>query len=465
MNKMKLAFLLSISVVLGLVVVACGSTSTPEPVTVVETVVVEVEVTSVPDEAAPAEPAEPTEPAEQEAEQEPVELTFVNWIGAEEATADDMEAMLAAFEEKYPYIKVNSVTLPWGEMGNQLLVMALGGDAPDVSMVHTLWVGPLLEAGVLAPLNDILPNQDDYFPSTFQGKYVGDDLMYVTWAPSPIVLYYNYDLLEQAGYDGPPKTFDEMIQMAYDVAALGDDIFGIPVHEGAAGNAGFYFLGNYMWNQGGQLFDENGNVAVNTPENVKAFTLAQQLANDKVTPDGLILRDFRDLFSQGKIGFHFDGEFGVGIIKNFSDGNMILNEDYGVTLVPGPDPETPGESFFIEHQLAVYKDSEHKKEAALLIDFLTGPEGMAIYNEHGGTKLPARKSTAEIDFYKAEENSFMNTFIEQLAVARPLPGENPQFKAMMVELAKAVQQVTLVGDDPATVLENLQRTLEALQGQ
>ncbi|MEQ8677780.1 MAG: sugar ABC transporter substrate-binding protein [Aggregatilineales bacterium] len=388
------------------------------------------------------------------AQDDVVELEFVNWIGSEEATAEDLEAMLAAFEEANPDIRVNNVPLPFPESGNQLLVRSLGGNPPDISMTHTAWVGPLIEAGVLMDLTDVILNQDDYFPFALESGIVDGKLNYVTWAPSPTIVYYNINLLADAGYDSPPETWAEMMEMSEAVAALNDDTYGFVMETASAANAGFYFLGNIMSYYGADLFDEDGNVALDSPETVEAYTFAMDLFDRGISPTGNVLRNTRELFSQNHAAFYRDGEYGVGIIEALNP-EMVFGEDFGVILLPGDEAGVPTPTFYIEHQLAIYEGTEHVEEAARLIDFLTGPEGIAIYNDFGGFKLPVRESSANIDFYSAPENAFMGTFIEAMDTANALPGEQPTFGALMITLAEGLQRVGIIGEDPATVVPEL----------
>ena len=280
------------------------------------------------------------------AQDDEIELTFVTWIGAEDAYVDDLAAMIAAFEEQHPNVTINSQVVPFNQSLDQLLVMSLGGTPPDVSMAHVTWVAPLAEAGVLAPLNDVLPNQDDYYEAGLQGKMIDGTLWAAPWAPSPIILYYNKDLLEQAGYDAPPSTWDEMIEMSYAIAALGTDeegntIYGNGISSAPIAGAGYFFL-PWIWNHGGEYLDEDGNVAINSAETVAAFEQVQQLFDDGVVPSGVEIRDLRNLFAQGLVGFHWDGEFGVPIFEGLSPLGADFADHYGIMQVPGNSSDEAG---------------------------------------------------------------------------------------------------------------------------
>lgn len=405
-----------------------------------------------------------------QAQDDVVTLDFVNWIGAEEATSDDLEAMIAAFEAANPNIRINSQPTPFNQSLETLLTRSLGGDAPDVSMAHATWVAPLAEAGVLAPLGDLLPNQDDYLPGILESQTIEGELVAVPWASSPVVMYVNMELLAEAGYEAPPQTWEEMIEMAYAVKDLGttDDggqLYGLGISSAQIPGAG-YFLLPFIWHHGGEFQAEDGSIVLDSPETVEAFTEIQQLYADGVTPSGVEIRDLRELFAQGRIAFHWDIEAMVGTFATLSPRGEEFANAYEIVLIPGETPEEAAPTISIFHTLVIYEDTPYQEEAALFIDFLTGPEGLAVYNEYGGNKLAVRASSSEIEFYQQPENAFLEVFREAIAgPARSLPAKNSAFLEAMVAIATANQRVALNGEDPATVVSDLQQEVQELYGQ
>jgi multiple sugar transport system substrate-binding protein len=382
------------------------------------------------------------------ASEAPVTLTFANWISTEDATKPAYEAMIAAFEAKYPNISVTTVGYPFNQMRDQLLVSAAGGTPPDVAQLHSLWVAPLADAGLLRPLNGFLDQAvlDNYYPALLDGKRYNGDLLAVSWAPSPIMVYYNKTLLR------------EVSQLGTDTS--GNRIYGLGISSKKLVGAGYFFL-PFLWNHGAELVNDQGQVVLDSPEAITAFEETAGLFKDQVTPAGVEIKDLRNLFAQGQLGFHFDGEFGVGIFKGLSPKGEGFANEYGIMPVPGSNGK-PGQTFMIEHNLGVFKDAAHPEEAKLLIDFLTGPEGLAIYNQYGGNKLPARISAASLPFYQEPQNAFMGNFISALATARPLPAQNAQFGSAMETLAEAVQRVGITGEAPATVVKDTAAAITTL---
>jgi multiple sugar transport system substrate-binding protein len=465
--RKSILMLVALLIVFSMLLSACASatpTAAPEPTEVME----EPTEAMVESTEAVAEPTEAmVEPTEEV--KEPVSLVFVNWIGAEDATKPAMDAMLAGFTEKYPWITVESQPFPFNQSKDQLIVMSTGGTPPDASMSHPTWVGPLQEAGVLEPLNDLIPSLDQWPATSLAGWTYDGNIMAVTWAPSPVTVYYNKNLLAQAGYNEPPQTWDEMLTMARDVAALGKDaqgnqIYGLGISSKKLAGAGYFSL-PFFYAYGGQFVDDSGNIVLDSPENLEALQAMKTLFDEGVTPEGLEIRDLRNLFATGTMAFHWDIEAGIGIFAGLSEKGADFAEDYGVMLMPGQSADQPGKTILLEHNLVVYKDSPHKEEAAMLLDYLTSPEGIAIYNEYGGNKLPIRSDTAQIDYFKAAENQNLQVFIDQIAYAEALPAKSSAFLGAMEEIAGAIQRISLNNEDPAVVLPELDAAVKALYNQ
>ena len=402
-----------------------------------------------------------------QAQDEPIVLDFANWIGAEESTSDDLAAMIAAFETAHPNIRINSQPTPFNQSLETLLIQSLGGDPPDVGMAHITWVAPLAEAGVLAPLNELLLNQEDYLPGILESQTIADSLVAVPWASSRVVMYANMELLAQAGYDSVPETWAEMLEMAYAVKDLGmgehgGQIYGLGVSSGQVPGAG-YFLLPYIWHYGGEFQSEEGNIVLDSEGTIAAFDQIKALFEDSVSPSGVEIRDLRELFAQGRIAFHWDIEAMVATFASLSPRAEEFCKAYEILLIPGEMPQTPTDTISIFHTLTIYEESPYQEEAALFIDFLTGPEGIAIYNANGGNKLPVRSSSGEIEFYAQPENAFLDVFIQAIeGPARSLPAQSSAFLDAMLALATANQRVALNGEESATVIADLQEEVQSL---
>lgn len=397
---------------------------------------------------------------------EAVTLQFMNWGGAEEATIPAFEAMVAAFNESHPDIQVESVPMAYNSMLEQLLILNASKQTPDIMQIHGSWTSALQGAGALANLNDYLTDdvKADFYPNVLAALNYDGGQYALPWSPSPIVLYCNMALLEKAGYTEPPKTFEELAEMARAIAALGQDengntIYGMGVQSKALSNAGFYFL-SYIWNFGGNVVDDSGAVVIDSPETIAAFNFAKSVMDDGTSPVGLEIKDLRNLFAQGVLGFHIDADFGYTTFLSLAPDVEVFKANLGIASIPGAEGASNG--FFIEHNLGVAESCENKEAAYTFIEWLSGPEGMAVYNANNGNKTPARATVAELPFYGEEENAHMQFFINALDTSRPLPEKTTGFNDAMLNIANALQRICINNEDAQTVVTELATQLKEL---
>ena len=108
------------------------------------------------------------------------------------------------------------------------------------------------------------------------------------------VLYYRPSMLKAAGFDGPPETWEELVEMAQ---ALTID----KNNDGQIDQWGFVFKG------GGVL---DGKVKFNTPETIRVVQLLSDLRNKyKVVPPGVTAYqhgDIADFFLSGNVAMVID---------------------------------------------------------------------------------------------------------------------------------------------------------------
>lgn len=91
---------------------------------------------------------------------EEVTIKFANYALLESGYTEFWEGVKAGFEEKYPNITIEWVTAPYGEIVNQVINQAGGGDMPDMMFGESSWVPTLADAGLAVPISDVLT--EDY---------------------------------------------------------------------------------------------------------------------------------------------------------------------------------------------------------------------------------------------------------------------------------------------------------------
>lgn len=416
--------------------------------------------------AAPAESQAGT-PASGSGEKEPVTIEFASWYAAEETTSEAFYDRIEAFEEKYNWITVNVTEYAYNNLAEQLLVRAAGGTAPDVSEVNAGWVASLVEMGALNSMNDILPEDvlNDFYASANDSFTYDGKVMAGTMFRNPFCMYYNKTLLTKAGYteaDLENLSWEKFNQMCKDIAALGTNedgniVYGRSLSTALLSGTGYYFY-NDLFANGAAYADDDGNITFGSEGTVAAMTQVQDLVKAGAIAAGLEIKDNRTLFGNGQIGFHFDIASQKGTFLATSAKGDAYAEEIGVAPVPGNVP-----TYATDHALVCFKQTQHPEECALLIDFLTGPEGVEIYTNHLDA-ICARTSASEPDYYKNLDKD-MQVFLEAASTAKGLNAKNSEFDNAMLLIAEALQRVTINMEDPAAVVAEIDGEMKALYGQ
>ncbi|HBO36587.1 MAG TPA: ABC transporter substrate-binding protein, partial [Sphaerochaeta sp.] len=229
------------------------------------------------------------------------------------------------FEAANPDITIEWVTAPYGEIVNQVVNMAGGGNKVDVIFGEIDWVPGLVDAGLAAPVRDILSPAfvDDFYPDVLKSFEVEGKPYGIPLYVSPYVLYYNKNLFTQAGLDPnkPPKTYDEMLAYAQKLSqlkdakgnkvyAFGQTTASVPV-SGAS-------LTAMIFNFGGRVLDAQGALAVDNQGFKDAFAMVQKLDQLGYNPQNAKLKDLRNLFALGQLAMYYDQSWGFNGVKSIN---------------------------------------------------------------------------------------------------------------------------------------------------
>jgi multiple sugar transport system substrate-binding protein len=151
------------------------------------------------------------------AQDDVVTLTFWHHWGGNRIPL--MDEQIAAFEEAYPNIQVDSVFLPWDNRLENLLTAIAAGDPPDVTMFGRQDLPFFAATESIIPLDDYMAadgmSPDIFIPSEFVGTQYNDQ----TWMlPLPTggalnIMWYNKTHFAEAGLDPEafPETWEELL--------------------------------------------------------------------------------------------------------------------------------------------------------------------------------------------------------------------------------------------------------------
>jgi len=188
-----------------------------------------------------------------------------------------------------------------------------------------------------------------------------------------IQMLYNKKLLEKAGYEAPPKTFKEFVEVSRALRRVG--IAGMVSGWGEIWMVGC-FASNYAFNIMGQdkvMATYRGEVPYTDPDWIKVFNIFKQLVDNDMLVEGVIAKPNKEAevdFSQERAAFAFNGSWSVNVYHK-------LNPDlqYDVFSPPSVDPKSPVNIWaWAGSSLVVNERSPRKDKAIAFLKWLTGKE-------------------------------------------------------------------------------------------
>ena len=370
-------------------------------------------------------------------------LKLVEVITSPQRT-ETLKGIVAEFEAANPGTTVEIISLPWGEAFQKFATMVSAGDIPDVIEMPDTWVSLYAGNGLLADLSPYLAeweHTDDLSERAVALGQVDDKPVMLPYGFYLRAMFYNKDLLAEAGVEAVPTTIDEFRAAAEKVSALPGKA-GYCMRGGPGGLNGWVMFpatvaGNNVF------FDEEGNSTYDSEAWVEGLTWFIDLYKDGLAPKDSVNWGFNEIvagFYTGQCAFlDQDPDALIAIAERMKP------EQYGVTTFP---KGSSGKAFPTIGYAgwSMMEPSENKDLAWKLIAMLEGPEGNVPWNKMTGA-LPALKSAESDPFYQSE--AFKGWF-EELGDPDVVPTTMPtwleEFAFFKDSLAISSGQKALLGE-------------------
>ncbi|TCP23474.1 carbohydrate ABC transporter substrate-binding protein (CUT1 family) [Scopulibacillus darangshiensis] len=386
-------------------------------------------------------------------------ITIVYATGKDTTGATKM--MIDAFEKKYPNIHVKYRQMP-ADSGKQhdayVTMLNAKSSEIDVFNIDTVWPAELAQAGYVYPLDRFIKkghvdlsqyNNAAISAGQFNGKQ---------WAIPLFIdvglLFYRTDMV-----DAPPKTWDDLIAKAKKLKGEKGTDYGYLMqakqYEGLVTNAV-----EFIYAYGGEILNDNGDVAVNSPGTIKGLKKMVEIANSDFVPRNITTfmeTESHTAFIEGESPFMRNWPYAYSVANDNTQSKIAGN----VAVAPLPEGDKGRASALGGWMVAMNKYSEHKKAAWKLLKFLTGPEGEkinAIKGSHAPAIMPLYK---EKDVLAANPFFGEKGFLEGIkaAVPRPVvPNYQEVSEIIQIQVSKAIAKQ----ETAEQAVRNMEKQLKAV---
>ncbi|PZG46198.1 ABC transporter substrate-binding protein [Spongiactinospora gelatinilytica] len=365
---------------------------------------------------------------------------------AENAGAKFWKGIVDEFQAANPNIKIDVQVINWNDIDKQVATMVQNGQPPDI--LQTGGYSGFVQDGLLHKVDEILsPNVQQDLLTKFADFGKVDGVAYgIPFVSSARGLFYNKELFDKAGIAEPPKTWDELKAAAEKLKKSGvSQPFGLPLgQEEAQGESFLWFLG-----AGGGYKDASGKWAINSPQNIEAFTFMKGLVDAGLTTPNPGTKDRKTVwedFAAGKVGMVNGGPMSIPI---FDEGSV--KDKYGVAPIAGKTGALDTTLGVMDWIMAFNKNN-HPAEIKKFFDFFyTGNAVQKIVDNY--KLLPVTKGGIE----KLSGDEKLKPFLDGLPNASFYPFTDPKWPAVQDTIKQTIGGAV---EDPAKVLGELQKTAE-----
>ncbi|MBD2577582.1 sugar ABC transporter substrate-binding protein [Oscillatoria sp. FACHB-1406] len=282
--------------------------------------------------------------------------------------------LIGEFEAQNPGTKIRWTDVPWEAMESKILSAVGAKTAPDVVNLNPNFASQLATRNAWLPLEGkVSPEQQqEYLPKIWQASVLDGSSFGLPWYLTTTVTIYNRDLLQKAGISQPPKTFEDLAQVAKQVKEkTGKKAFFVTLVPGDSGE-----VLESLVQMGVQLVDKEGKAAFNTPEGIAAFKYWTDLYKQGLLPAEVLTQGHRqgiELYQAGETALLSSGvQFMDAIATNAPE---IAKVSAAAPQITGK----TGKKNVAVMNLVVPRDSKKPEEAVKFALFVTNTQNQLAF--------------------------------------------------------------------------------------
>ncbi|KAA6475181.1 ABC transporter substrate-binding protein [Bacillus swezeyi] len=351
------------------------------------------------------------------------------------------------YNQSQDQYKVVTEYIPFNEVKKQLSVGTAGNAMPDAVFLDNADNASFAAMGILEDLTDKAEQwgQIDQFyegplsSALYENKYYG-----IPFASNALALFYNNDLLKNAGVSEPPKTWSELKEAAKKASQGHTKGFAMSAVKSEEGAFQFY---PFLLSSGADLNSLQSKEAVSSlqflADLVKEGAMSKEVLN--ATQDDLARQ-----FAAGQLAMMINGSWNIERLKE------VGHLNYGITFTP-KDKEYA--SALGGENIAVVK-GKNTEGAWEFITWLLDPERLETLTAETGV-FPPRKDLLETsDHWKTDQN--LKSFIPIMDIASAR-GPSKDWPDMSEALQMALQEALSESKTPREALEKAAQKVDTLK--
>lgn len=377
--------------------------------------------------------------------------------------------LVPEFERTHPGIRVRVQQIPWSAAHEKLLTAFAGDILPDAMQLGGTWLAEFAALRAIAPLDAMIAaspalDTDDFYAGVRSAQQVNGQTYGLPWYIDTRLLFYRADLLTQAGFALPPRSWAEWRHV----------MMTLKQRAGADRYAILAPLNEWQWPVilalqcgAGLLRDGNRHADFRAKPFRQAFDFYLDWFRQDWAPttQGTQIGNLYREFADGYFGLYLSGPWQVGEFRRQLP--AALQEQWATAALPAPSAADcggaipnrwPGVSLAGGASLTVSAKSKQPTAAFRWVQFLAAKDQqLALFRLSGN--LPSRRSTwASPELAGTRE---LAAFRAQLERAVPTPAL-PEWERIAATLARHTERAVRERRRAEEVLPELDREVDAI---
>jgi ABC-type glycerol-3-phosphate transport system substrate-binding protein len=387
-------------------------------------------------------------------------LVVWEWISTE-GEGEVLQALLAEFDAQNPDIRIESLTTPWGQARDEILLMSQAGNVPDLIGVNRNWLHEFVQLNMLedlTPYVESVPGLRTKFYEPVRGEM--DGTVYVLpYSGGNSALVYNQGEFRARGLQ-PPTTLEEFVEIGRELSNPAQNQFGTAwaLSEANVTGANVVNIGPLLTSFGGQ-YVVDGRAAFNSEAGLATLEWMMQMEEDGIAAPGsttIDAREMRELMAGETIFMTVDGAWGTPFYNQYPE--------IEIGIAPMPRGLEVGTVVNIMNW-GIPQAAENKDEAWRLLEFLMEDENLLrLYRE--GNVMPVTAEHGGMEEFTEIYAGFLETLDQSQNFFQT--GSVPQESELYRIVVDAYQEAFLGAKTPQQALDDAaaayDRILEDISG-
>ncbi len=258
------------------------------------------------------------------------------------------------------------------------------------------------EQGAIHPADDLVASMrkdgflDDFLPGVIDSLKTSEGYIAVPWSLDLRPIWYRKSIFEKAGVD-LPTDWDSWRTAAAALKKVGS--YGFSAGAGANNNTGAHALVSLMINNGGGLFNADGDPDTVTDRNIEAMEFVQEFVRSGFIDPASVSYTTDNQTSQWKSGSYAYGFDQASLINGFG----AISDDFAISS-PISGPHGDKGTLLFANNLMMYKNNPSDEATEAFMSYYL--KNMHVYWDNdllGG--LPVLKSIADTANFKKNANA------------------------------------------------------------